>query len=284
MLPHSGAARHVLRYSMAATHPTFKLKSSTPDWPVDLPALFRSIPSRDPHFRMFILARALQHQDLDAVAVVSDLTYSKFDSRSPIESAHGQTWPWSLDSRRSHPEPAVRLGDKLWTINGARRWEDALLSRHSALADSLLPNQLAEMTWGEESFVEAPAYKPWTRQQELDALQAMAPVVVRDPKGLTLAEVMAPPPFSLDQANRALEDVLNARTDTFPAPIVPPDVLHNEGWLVMGTSSERAGILAFFEWGDPAKQAALEQQWMNHRFSPTPSEPASTPKGRRARL
>lgn len=275
-------ARHVLPSGMPDVLSTFKLKRSTPDWPVDLPTLFRSIPARDLHFRMFVLATALQRHGVPAQAVVSNLHYSIFDSTSPISSPHEQTWPWSLDSRRSHPEPALRLGDKLWTFHGARRWEDALLSRHGALASPLQPHQLAEMGFEPETPLEAPPYQPWREEQVEQALVGMAAVVLRTPKELSLAPVDIPP-VSFAHANQVLDDVLEAKAQGLNASIVQPDFFHNEDWLVMGASTERENALAFFQWGDPAKRAALEQQWMDQRLAPQRLEPSASP-GRRPRL
>ena len=89
--------------------------------------------------------------------------------------------------------------------------------------------------------------------------------------------------MSFAHANQVLDDVLEAKAQGLNAPIVQPDFFHNEDWLVMGASTEREDALAFFQWGDPAKRAALEQQWMDQRLTPQRLEPSAS-QGRRPRL
>lgn len=263
--------------------PLFKLKRSTPDWPVDLLALLRATPRGDLNFRFFVAAQALQNQGIPAKAVVCDLHFSIFNGDEPIHARDHQTWPWSLASRRSCPEPGLRLGNQLWTMAGARRWEDALLHRHEALADALLPNQLADMSLGEETALEAPPYKPWTDQKVNQALESIGAVAMRQPKPLELEAAPAPPNVLLVQADQALTDQIEGRGQPLTAPILPPGFFDSMDWLVMGQSSEREGALAFFQWGDPAKRAALEQQWMDRRLEHEP-EAVPAPSGRRMRL
>lgn len=259
-------------------HPLGVLKRHTPDWPLDLDAVARAarLRFRPPDNAVAELAHALRTAGLPAQAVRRESQLFAFRTdQKPLRNATRGTWPWPMEWMKQQTLYAVRMDDRIWTLDGARRWEDAMRGSH--VLDQIDPfssGYVFELFLTPETPV---VHHKGDPHPDVLAWRAAMVTSIKDGRASARASRAVDWRFPEPEDRAVHGEGVGAIAAGFGQvtkgiPTFDADALVEAGrrWWVRGRATDPDAGLAWFSGGDAGTMAALRRARLEGQLAPAP--------------